>query len=75
MNAVAPGLFLSGPRLQGMWQNLSEAEKKEVLDSIPLTRMPEPHEIADPIVFLAGDASSYITGAVIDVNGGRFMGG
>ncbi len=35
VNAVAPGLFLSGPRLQGMWENLSEAEKKEVLEFDP----------------------------------------
>jgi 3-oxoacyl-[acyl-carrier protein] reductase len=75
VNAVAPGLFLSGPRLVGMWESLSAEEKREVLDSIPLSRMPELHEVADPIVFLASDASSYITGTVIDVNGGRFMAG
>ncbi|MEX0664279.1 MAG: SDR family NAD(P)-dependent oxidoreductase [Acidimicrobiia bacterium] len=75
VNAVAPGLFLSGPRLVGMWESLSGEEKREVLDSIPLSRMPELHEAADPILFLASDAASYITGTVIDVNGGRFMAG
>lgn len=75
VNAVAPGLFLSGPRLLGMWQDLSSQEKREVLDSIPVSRLPELHEVADPIVFLASDASSYITGAVLDINGGRFMAG
>jgi 3-oxoacyl-[acyl-carrier protein] reductase len=75
VNAVAPGLFLSGPRLQGMWDGLSVEEKREVLDAIPLTRMPDLHEVADPIIFLISDASSYVTGAVLDVNGGRFMGG
>lgn len=73
VNAVAPGLFLSGARLQGMWTALDDDEQQEVLDAIALRRMPELREVADPIVFLASDDSSYITGAVLDVNGGRFM--
>jgi NAD(P)-dependent dehydrogenase (short-subunit alcohol dehydrogenase family) len=73
VNAIAPGLFLSGPRLVGMWEGLEDEEKREVLEGIPLGRMPELREVADPILFLAAEASSYITGAVIDVNGGRFM--
>jgi 3-oxoacyl-[acyl-carrier protein] reductase len=72
VNAVAPGLFLTG-RLQGMFDAMEEAERREVLDAIPLHRMPELREAAEPILFLAGDESSYITGAVLDVNGGRFM--
>lgn len=72
VNAVAPGLFLTG-RLQGMFDALTEGERQEVLDAIPLGRMPELREAVEPILFLAGDDSSYITGAVLDVNGGRFM--
>ena len=53
VNAIAPGLFLSGPRLEGMWEALSEAERKRVLDEIPLGRMPGPGEAAAPILFLA----------------------
>lgn len=75
VNAIAPGLFLSGPRLEGMWAALSEDERKRVLDEIPLGRMPGPGEAATPILFLASDDASYITGAVLDVNGGRFMSG
>jgi NAD(P)-dependent dehydrogenase (short-subunit alcohol dehydrogenase family) len=75
VNAVAPGLFLSGPRLEGMWERLSDAERDEVLDAIPLRRLPDLREAVDPILFLASDESSYITGAVLDVNGGRFMAG
>jgi 3-oxoacyl-[acyl-carrier protein] reductase len=37
--------------------------------------MPELQECVDPVLFLASDQSSYITGAVLDVNGGRFMAG
>ncbi len=72
VNAVAPGLFLTD-RLQGMFDAMSDAERREVLDAIPLHRMPELREAVDPVLFLAGEESSYITGAVLDVNGGRFM--
>lgn len=72
VNAVAPGLFLTG-RLQGMFDAMAEGERREVLDAIPLHRMPELREAVDPVLFLASEESSYITGAVLDVNGGRFM--
>lgn len=74
VNAIAPGLFLTG-RLQGMFDAMSEHDRNEVLDSIPLRRMPGIEECVEPVLFLASDQSSYITGAVLDVNGGRFMAG
>lgn len=72
VNAVAPGLFLTS-RLQEMYDEMPEAERQEVLDAIPLDRFPELREIVDPVLFLASEESSYITGVVLDVNGGRFM--
>jgi 3-oxoacyl-[acyl-carrier protein] reductase len=72
VNAIAPGLFLTG-RLQGMFDAMTETDRREVLDAIPLHRMPDLREAVDPVLFLAGDESSYITGTVLDVNGGRFM--
>ena len=74
VNAIAPGLFLTG-RLQGMFDTMADKDRNEVLDSIPLHRMPELRECVEPVLFLASDESSYITGAVLDVNGGRFMAG
>lgn len=74
VNAIAPGLFLTG-RLQGMFDEMAAKDRDEVLDAIPLHRMPELRECVDPVLFLASDESSYITGAVLDVNGGRFMAG
>lgn len=71
-NAVAPGLFLTG-RLQQMYDAMPEAERQEVLSAIPLDRFPEIREAVDPILFLASEEASYITGVVLDVNGGRFM--
>jgi 3-oxoacyl-[acyl-carrier protein] reductase len=72
VNAVAPGLFLTG-RLQKMYDEMPAAERDEVLGAIPLSRFPELREIVDPTLFLASDEASYITGVVLDVNGGRFM--
>jgi 3-oxoacyl-[acyl-carrier protein] reductase len=72
VNAVAPGLFLTG-RLQKMYDEMPAAERDEVLSAIPLSRFPELREIVDPTLFLASDEASYITGVVLDVNGGRFM--
>ncbi|MFZ9775067.1 MAG: SDR family oxidoreductase, partial [Candidatus Nanopelagicaceae bacterium] len=60
-------------RLQGMFDAMSEAERNEVLEAIPLKRMPKISECVEPVLFLASDASSYITGTVLDVNGGRMM--
>ena len=74
VNAIAPGLFLTG-RLQGMFDAMADKDRNEVLDSIPLHRMPELRECVEPVLFLASEESSYITGAVLDVNGGRFMAG
>jgi 3-oxoacyl-[acyl-carrier protein] reductase len=72
VNAVAPGLFLTG-RLQQMYDEMPAAERDEVLSAIPLSRFPELREIVDPVTFLASEEASYITGVVLDVNGGRFM--
>jgi 3-oxoacyl-[acyl-carrier protein] reductase len=54
---------------------MSEHDRNEVLDSIPLRRMPLIEECVEPVLFLASHQSSYVTGAVLDVNGGRFMSG
>lgn len=72
VNAVAPGLVLTD-RLQGMFDAMDPGGQREVLDAIPLRRMPELSEIVEPILFLASEAAGYITGVVLDVNGGRFM--
>ncbi|HEX2358159.1 MAG TPA: SDR family oxidoreductase [Micromonosporaceae bacterium] len=72
VNAVAPGLFLT-ERLRQRFDGMPEAERREVLDAIPLGRMPELREIVDPVLFLAGDEASFITGVTLDVNGGRYL--
>lgn len=73
VNAIAPGVALAGERVIAVWEGLSEAEKEGTLGTIPMRRLSTVEDQADVVVFLAGPASRYITGATIDVNGGRFM--
>jgi NAD(P)-dependent dehydrogenase (short-subunit alcohol dehydrogenase family) len=69
VNAIAPGFIKSGPRAEAIWQKRDESL---VLNQVPLRRRGEMDEIGNAALFLASDASSYTTGAVIDVNGGFF---
>lgn len=73
VNAIAPGVILSGERVAKRWEERSEEERREMLEVIPLKRLGKPEEVARVALFLASADSSYITGATIDVNGGRFM--
>jgi 3-oxoacyl-[acyl-carrier protein] reductase len=65
VNAVAPG-FIVSPMTDPLPQNAKDA----LLARIPLGRMGTDAEVAAAIVFLASEEASYITGAVLDVNGG-----
>ncbi len=73
VNAVAPGIVLSGDRIQKKWDERSESERETMLKSIPLGRLGQPEDIVPVVLFLASEEAGYITGAVIDVNGGRYM--
>jgi len=68
VNAVAPG-FVSTDMTQG----LSEELKEKMLSHIPLRRMGTPEDVAASVRFLASDEAAYITGHVLDVNGGMYM--
>lgn len=73
VNAITPGVIISGPRVEKMWLTSTEKDRQEMVSKIPLRRLGTAEEIANVVVFLASDESSYITGVTIDVNGGRFM--
>jgi 3-oxoacyl-[acyl-carrier protein] reductase len=68
VNAVAPGFIETG-----MTRTLPEKVREGFISNIPLGRMGTPEEIAEAVLFLATDASNYITGQVINVNGGLYM--
>jgi len=67
-NAVAPGFIQTR-----MTDQLSEELKKKMLDAIPLGRFGQPEDVANVVMFLASDASSYVTGQVLAVCGGMVM--
>jgi 3-oxoacyl-[acyl-carrier protein] reductase len=69
VNAVAPG-FIVSPMTAPLPQNVKDG----LLARIPLGRMGSDAEVAAAIVFLASEEAGYITGAVLDVNGGMRMG-
>jgi 3-oxoacyl-[acyl-carrier protein] reductase len=67
-NAVAPGFIRTA-----MTDALPEEVQEKMMANIPLNRFGSPEDIANVVVFLAGDASSYVTGQVISTCGGMVM--
>ncbi|MBI4963254.1 MAG: SDR family oxidoreductase [Desulfomonile tiedjei] len=73
VNAVAPGIILSGPRLEKMWyERKTEDERRQYVQKIPLKRLGKISEVTDAVLFLCSEQSNYITGLTLDVNGGLF---
>lgn len=68
VNAIAPGFIETD-----MTQRLSEEVRQGMLKQIPLGRFGLPEDVAGVVGFLASEASSYITGQVIHINGGMYM--
>lgn len=69
VNAVAPGVIDTE-----IHEKSTPAQLEEYKKAIPLGRMGKPEEVANMIMVLASELSSYITGLTIDVNGGQRMG-
>ncbi len=68
VNAVAPGFIATD-----MTEELPEEVKSEMLKQIPLASFGDPQDVANVVSFLATDASRYITGQTIHVDGGMVM--
>lgn len=79
VNAIAPGV-IDTPMWDVVDAQFAEYEnkpkgqkKREVGEAVPLGRMGDPAEVADPVVFLASDAARYITAQTVNVDGGNWM--
>ncbi|WP_374699773.1 3-oxoacyl-[acyl-carrier-protein] reductase [Wolbachia endosymbiont (group A) of Limnophora tigrina] len=68
VNCIAPGFIDTK-----MTEVLNEKQKEKILDNIPMQRMGTGKEIAAGVLFLASDEARYITGHVLNINGGLFM--
>ncbi|MEI6915213.1 MAG: 3-oxoacyl-[acyl-carrier-protein] reductase [Armatimonadota bacterium] len=67
-NAVAPGFIKTM-----MTEEMPDEAKQKVSGQVPLDRLGTPEDVANVVLFLAGDLSSYVTGQVIHVDGGLVM--
>jgi 3-oxoacyl-[acyl-carrier protein] reductase len=70
VNTIAPG-SIDTERLRSLYP---DGTSEETLASIPLRRIGRPDEIADVVCFLASDRASYVTGAIVPVDGGLLRG-
>lgn len=71
VNAIAPGPFLTDANRR--WFHEKPELKDEIEATIPMGRMGEPAEIGPLCVYLASDASSYMTGSILVIDGGRLL--
>ena len=69
VNAVAPGIIATDPVRKQI-----AGREDEYVAKIPLGRLGEPSDVAGVVLFLASSLSDYVTGLVIDINGGMYMG-
>lgn len=69
VNAIAPG-----PVEGAMYDEFTDEQRATLEQSIPVGRLGRPEEIGDLAAYLASDSAGYVTGAVIDANGGAFTG-
>ena len=69
VNAVAPGYIITD-----MTKELPDKVKENILSAIPMGSLGEADDVAGAVAYLAGDDARYITGQVIHVNGGMYMG-
>jgi len=68
VNAVAPHAIETD-----MSREWSEEKRRQIVEAIPMKRLGKPQEVAEAVAFLASDGANFITGQILDVNGGYLM--
>jgi 3-oxoacyl-[acyl-carrier protein] reductase len=68
VNAVAPHAIETD-----MSREWSEEKRRQIVEAIPMKRLGKPEEVAEAVAFLASDGAGFITGQILDINGGYLM--
>jgi len=68
VNAITPGFIVTD-----MTDNMTDKAREAMIEQIPLGRLGEADDVANAVLFLASDRSSYVTGQVLGINGGMYM--
>lgn len=68
VNCVAPGLIETA-----MTEKLTDEQRQKILAGVPAGRMGRPEEVAAGVLYLASDEAAYVTGAILNINGGGDM--
>jgi 3-oxoacyl-[acyl-carrier protein] reductase len=68
VNAITPGFIVTD-----MTDGMTDKARETMTEQIPLGRLGEADDVANAVIFLASEQSSYVTGQVLGVNGGMYM--
>ncbi|MGW8312997.1 MAG: 3-oxoacyl-[acyl-carrier-protein] reductase [Desulfuromonadales bacterium] len=68
VNAITPGFIVTD-----MTDNMTDKAREAMIEQIPLGRLGEAEDVANAVLFLASERSSYVTGQVLGINGGMYM--
>ena len=71
VNCVAPGMIPCNPYALGKWESLTADERRDALEKIATRRVGRPADIANAVMFFASDATEWISGQTLLVDGGR----
>jgi 3-oxoacyl-[acyl-carrier protein] reductase len=71
VNSIAPGFVLSNPATERQWESYGEDGQRALLEKIATRRLGSPDDIANGVLFFVSEASSWVTGQVISIDGGH----
>jgi len=71
VNSVAPGFILSNPATERQWNAFGETRQRQIIGNIHMRRLGRPEDIADAVTFLCSDRANWITGQILQVDGGH----
>jgi 3-oxoacyl-[acyl-carrier protein] reductase len=73
VNCIAPGFVLSNPTTVKQWESYGEQGQAALVEGIAVRRLGRPEDIAHGVLFFAADASSWITGQTLSIDGGHAL--